>query len=27
VIVGLLTAFSLLYLYFLNKVNKHYGAK
>lgn len=27
VIVGLLTVFSLVYLYFLNKVNKHYGAK
>jgi len=27
VIVGLLTVFSLIYLYFLNKVNKHYGAK
>jgi len=27
VIVGLLTVFSLIYLYFLNKVYKHYGAK
>jgi multiple sugar transport system permease protein len=27
VIVVLLASFSLLYLYFLNRVNRHYGAK